>query len=249
MLLMRLLTIGLMIAVAAPAFAADAAAPTSKKDKISYSLGMDIGGSLKQQEIDLNTDQLAAGLKDALSGGKTKLTEDEVHKILTDFQQELHAKAQERTQQLAEKNKKAGEAFLTTNKKKPGVKTLPSGLQYKVITEGKGPMPKTTDTVSTNYKGTLIDGTEFDSSYKRGEPATFPVNGVIKGWTEALQMMKVGSKWELYIPSDLAYGPRGAGQVIGPNSTLVFDVELLSIGDKSGGAKSSGDQSGYSEEK
>jgi len=237
MLLMRFLTIGWIVAIAAPAFAADAAAPTSKKDKISYSIGMDIGTSLKRQGLDLNADELAAGLKDSLSGGKTKLTGDEVKQILTDFQQEMQAKAQERTQQLSEKNKKDGEAFLAENKKKPGVKTLPSGLQYKVITDGKGPTPKETDTVSTNYKGTLIDGTEFDSSYKRGEPATFPVNGVIKGWTEALQLMKVGSKWQLFIPPDLAYGPRGAGQVIGPNATLVFEVELLSIGDKSGGDK------------
>jgi FKBP-type peptidyl-prolyl cis-trans isomerase FklB len=252
MFLIRIGLLTLMVAVAAPSFAADSAAPTSKKDKISYSIGMDIGTSLKRQDIDLNADELAAGLRDALSGGKPKLTEDEVHKILTEFQQELQAKAQERSQQLAEKNKKEGEAFLAANKKKPGVKTLPSGLQYKVITDGKGPIPKATDTVTTNYKGTLVDGTEFDSSYKRGEPATFPVNGVIKGWTEALQLMKVGSKWELYVPSDLAYGPRGAGQMIGPNSTLVFEVELLSIGDKSGGAKSGGaksggDNSGYNE--
>jgi FKBP-type peptidyl-prolyl cis-trans isomerase FklB len=255
MLLMRCLTIILAVAVAAPALAADTSIPTSKKDKISYSIGMDIGASLKRREIDLNTDQLEAGLKDALSGSKTKLTEDEAQKILTDFQQELHAKAQELSQKLAEKNKKEGEAFLAANKKKPGIKTLPSGLQYKVITEGTGPIPKATDTVSTNYKGTLIDGTEFDSSYKRGEPATFPVNGVIKGWTEALQMMKVGSKWELYVPSNLAYGPRGAGQVIGPNSTLVFEVELLSIGDKSAAGKSKksadeksgGGDSGYGE--
>ena len=229
MLLIRFLMIGLIAAIAAPALAADSAAPTSKKDKISYSIGMDIGSSLKRQGLDLNADELAAGLKDSLSGGKTKLTSDEVKQILTDFQQELQAKAKERAEQLGEKNKKDGEAFLAENKKKAGVKTLPSGLQYKVITEGKGASPKETDTVSTNYKGTLIDGTEFDSSYKRGEPATFPVNGVIKGWTEALQLMKVGSKWQLFIPSDLAYGPRGAGQQIGPNSTLIFEVELLGI--------------------
>jgi len=232
MLLIRFLMIGLIAAIAAPALAADSAAPTSKKDKISYSIGMDIGSSLKRQGLDLNADELAAGLKDSLSGGKTKLTSDEVKQILTDFQQELQAKAKERAEQLGEKNKKDGEAFLAENKKKAGVKTLPSGLQYKVITEGKGANPKETDTVTTNYKGTLIDGTEFDSSFKRGEPATFPVNGVIKGWTEALQLMKVGSKWQLFIPPDLAYGPRGAGQVIGPNSTLVFEVELLSIGEK-----------------
>jgi len=232
MFLLRILMIGGILAVAAPAFAADdASVPASKKDKISYSIGMDIGSNLKRQELDLNADELAAGLKDALSGGKTKLTQDEVRQVLTDFQQELQAKMQERTQQLGEKNKKEGEAFLAANKKKSGVKTLPSGLQYKVMTDGKGASPKETDTVTTNYKGTLIDGTEFDSSYKRGEPATFPVNGVIKGWTEALQLMKVGSKWQLFIPADLAYGPRGAGQVIGPNAALVFEVELVSVGE------------------
>jgi FKBP-type peptidyl-prolyl cis-trans isomerase FklB len=232
MFLIRILMCAWVIAIAVPALAADESpAPTSKKDKISYSIGMDIGSNLKRQELDLNADALAAGLKDALSGGKTKLTQDEVRQVLTDFQQELQAKMQERTQQLGEKNKKDGESFLAENKKKSGVKTLPSGLQYKVITEGKGASPKETETVTTNYKGTLVDGTEFDSSYKRGEPATFPVNGVIKGWTEALQLMKIGSKWQLFVPADLAYGPRGAGQVIGPNATLIFEVELVSIGE------------------
>jgi FKBP-type peptidyl-prolyl cis-trans isomerase FklB len=232
MVLIRILIIGGIFIIAAPVSAADdSSAPTSKKDKISYSIGVNIGTSLKQQELDVNTDALVAGLKDAFSGGKTKLTQDEVHQILTDFQQEMQAKMQERMQQAADKNKKDGEAFLAENKKKSGVKTLPSGLQYKIISEGKGASPKETDTVTTNYKGTLIDGTEFDSSYKRGEPATFPVNGVIKGWTEALQLMKVGSKWQLFVPADLAYGPRGAGQVIGPNSTLIFEVELVSIGE------------------
>jgi FKBP-type peptidyl-prolyl cis-trans isomerase len=238
MLVIRIALLTAMVALAAPVFAAEPGTPTSKEDKISYSIGVDIGTSLKRQGLELNADQLAAGLRDSISGGKTKLSADEVKKILTDYQQELQAKAQEHEQMLAEKNKKDGETFLAENKKKPGVKTLPSGLQYKVIADGKGPTPKATDTVTTNYKGMLIDGTEFDSSYKRGEPATFPVSGVIKGWTEALQLMKVGSKWELYVPSDLAYGPRGAGQVIGPNSTLVFEVELLSIGDKTSKEKS-----------
>ena len=244
MLVIRIGLLTAMVALATPVFAAEPGVPTSKEDKISYSIGVDIGTSMKRQGLELNADQMAAGLKDSLSGGKTKLSADEVKKILTDYQQELQAKAQEHEQMLAEKNKKDGEAFLAENKKKPGVKTLPSGLQYKVITDGKGPIPKASDTVTTNYKGTLIDGTEFDSSYKRGEPATFPVSGVIKGWTEALQLMKVGSKWELYVPADLAYGPRGAGQVIGPNSTLVFEVELVSIGEKK-----AGDKSGYNEKK
>lgn len=157
------------------------------------------------------------------------MTENEVKEVMTAFQKGLAAKQAEKMKVIGEKNSKEGETFLAENKKKEGVKTTASGLQYKVITPGKGPMPKDTDTVSVNYRGTLIDGTEFDSSYKRGEAVSFPVNGVIKGWTEALQMMKVGSKWQLFIPSNLAYGDRGAGGQIGPNATLIFEVELLSI--------------------
>jgi FKBP-type peptidyl-prolyl cis-trans isomerase FklB len=200
-----------------------------QKDKISYSIGMDIGNNLKKQSVDIDPDILAQGLKDAFSGGKTLLTEQEFHDTMTAFQKEFRAKQIERTKELAEKNKKEGEAFLAENKKKEGVITLPSGLQYKVIKEGTGNIPKLEDTVTVNYRGTLIDGTEFDSSYHRGQPATFPVKGVIGGWTEALQLMKVGSKWQLFIPPALAYGERGAGRDIGPNATLIFDIELLSI--------------------
>jgi len=157
------------------------------------------------------------------------MTEQEIQETLKTFQQEMAAKQAEKTKQLAEINKKEGEAFLAENKKKEGVKTLPSGLQYKILTEGSGKTPKETDTVTTHYRGTLIDGTEFDSSFKRGQPASFTVNGVIKGWTEALQLMKEGSKWQLFIPSDLAYGDRGAGGQIGPHATLIFEVELISI--------------------
>jgi FKBP-type peptidyl-prolyl cis-trans isomerase FklB len=157
------------------------------------------------------------------------MTEQEVNETLTAFQKEMAAQQAERNKILVEKNKKEGEIFLAENKKKEGVVTLPSGLQYKVIKEGTGETPKLTDTVTVNYSGTLIEGTEFDSSYRRGQPATFPVKGVIAGWTEALQLMKVGSKWQLFIPSNLAYGERGAGRDIGPNTTLIFDVELLSI--------------------
>lgn len=200
-----------------------------QKDKVSYSIGMDIGNNLKKQSIDIDPDILAQGLKDAFSGGKTLLTEQEFRDILAAFQKDFRAKQIERAKELVEKNKKEGEAFLEENKKKEGVITLPSGLQYKVITESTGETPKLTDTVTVNYRGTLIDGTEFDSSYRRGQPATFPVKGVIAGWTEALQLMKVGSKWQLFIPPDLAYGERGAGRDIGPNVTLIFDIELLSI--------------------
>jgi len=201
----------------------------SEKDKVSYSIGLEIGSSFKKQAMDIDTDALAAGIKDAISGSKPILTENEVKEVMMAFQKGMAAKQAEKMKGLAEKNSKEGETFLAENKKKEGVKTTASGLQYKVITAGNGPMPKDTDTVSVNYRGTLIDGTEFDSSYKRGEAVSFPVNGVIKGWTEALQLMKVGSKWQLFIPSNIAYGERGAGGQIGPNATLIFEVELLSI--------------------
>lgn len=206
-----------------------------QKDKVSYSIGMNIGNNLKKQSIDVNPDVFAQGIKDALSGSKALMTEQEVNETIMAFQKEMSAKQIERLKELGEKNKKEGEAFLAENKKKEGIITLPSGLQYKVINEGTGETPELTDVVTVNYRGTLIDGTEFDSSYRRGQPATFPVNAVIAGWAEALQLMKVGSKWQLFIPSDLAYGERGAGRDIGPNATLIFDVELLSI--KKEGAK------------
>jgi len=201
----------------------------SEKDKVSYIIGLDIGNNLKRQGADIDPDTLLKGLKDALSGNKPLLSENEIREVTTAFRQEMATKQAEEKKKLAEKNKKEGEAFLDENKKKEGVKTLPSGLQYKVITEGSGRSPKESDTVTVNYKGTFVDGTEFDSSYKRGEPATFPVNGVIKGWTEALPLMKEGAKWQLFIPSDLAYGEAGAGNVIGPNTILIFEVELISI--------------------
>jgi len=199
------------------------------KEKQGYSIGVDMGNRLKSNALDIDSDSLTQGLKDALSGGKLLLTEQEMKETLAGLQKELMEKQAERTKQIAEKNKKEGEVFLAENKKKEGVKTLPSGLQYKVIKEGTGKTPKAEDTVVTNYRGTLTDGTEFDSSYKRGQPATFPVKGVIPGWTEALQLMKEGSKWELFIPSSLAYGERGAGNAIGPNATLIFEIELISV--------------------
>ncbi len=169
----------------------------------------------------------------ALPGGKTLLTEEEAQAVMSEMQKQMHEQQQAKMAQAAEGNKKEGDAFLAANKGKEGVVTLPSGLQYKVLTAGTGPKPTTSDSVVCNYRGTLINGTEFDSSYKRGQPATFPVTGVIKGWTEALQLMPVGSKWQLFIPADLAYGDRGAGADIGPGATLIFEIELLSIADKS----------------
>ena len=213
---------------------ATAVALTTQRQKNSYALGMSIGLGFQKQGIDKAIDQtlVMRGLRDALSGGKTAMTEDEMKAALqalrTEWQQAQEAKAHE----AGAANRKDGESFLAANKSKEGVKALPDGLQYKVLTEGNGPKPTTNDTVTVNYRGTLISGKEFDSSYKRGQPATFPVTGVIKGWTEALQLMPVGSKWQLFIPPDLAYGDRGAGADIGPGETLIFEVELLSIGEQ-----------------
>src|SRR5213592_3354089 len=195
-----------------------------QKDKVSYSIGMNIGFNLSKQKVDINPDILAAGIKDAIAG-KPQLTQDQVKEVMAQFEKDMEQKQK----QAGEKNKTEGAKFLEDNKKKPGVKTTASGLEYKVEKEGTGAQPKPTDMVTVNYRGTLMDGTEFDSSYKRGQPATFPVNGVIKGWTEALQLMKVGSKYQLWIPSSLAYGERAMGPDISPNSTLIFEVDLQDV--------------------
>ena len=202
---------------------------STQQEKVGYAIGIQIGSQLAQTKDSLDTDALILGINDALAQKAPKLTNEEMQQAKMAFQQEVQAKAQKQMMELAQKNKAEGDAFLEANKKKEGVVTLPSGLQYKVIKEGTGATPTATDIVVTNYTGKLINGQVFDSSVQRGEPATFPVNGVIPGWTEALQKMKVGSKWELVIPSDLAYGERGAGQAIAPNSVLVFDIELLDI--------------------
>jgi FKBP-type peptidyl-prolyl cis-trans isomerase FklB len=202
------------------------------KDKVSYSIGINIGSNLKMNNFDLDVDLLLKGLKDAFLNDTTVkrlMTDDECTQTINAFQQELSAKQQKVQEESAGKNKAEGEKFLAENKKKEGVVTLPSGLQYKVIKSGTGKTPKATDTVLAHYTGTLINGTKFDSSVDRGEPTQFPVNGVIKGWTEALQLMKEGDKWNLFSPSDLAYGPRGVNQLIGPNTTLVFEVELIKV--------------------
>lgn len=220
-----------------------AAAPalTTREQKFSYAVGMNIGSglsaNLKKQSVDVDANLVAQGLKDALSGGKTRLTEEEAKAVLTEVQNEIAKQRQEKLKETSDKNKAEGEAFLAANKGKEGVVTLPSGLQYKILTTGTGPKPTATDSVVCNYRGTLINGTEFDSSYKRGQPATFGVGQVIKGWTEALQLMPVGSKWQLFVPSSIAYGERGAGAEIGPNATLIFEVELLSIQEKAKDAK------------
>ncbi len=203
-----------------------------QKDRVSYVIGMDIGTNLKKQSVEVNPDVLFRGIRDGLSGSKPLMTDQEIKDTIAAFQREMQAKQEEANKKMGEKNKKEGEAFLAENRKKEGVVTLASGLQYKVIKKGSGKKPKSTDTVTTHYKGTLIDGTEFDSSYKRGQPVSFPVNGVISGWTEALQLMEEGAKWQLFIPSSLAYGERGAGPQIGPNATLIFEVELISVQEK-----------------
>ncbi|MGE5809723.1 MAG: FKBP-type peptidyl-prolyl cis-trans isomerase [Nitrospirota bacterium] len=217
-----------MVFAVSPVFGGEKTELKTDKDKLSYALGADMGSNLKKFEIDIDADLYVKGMKDALSGN-VLLTDQEIRTLIMALQKDVQTKQQEKMKAQAEKNKKDGEAFLAENKKKEGVKTLPSGLQYKVITEGKGASPKATDTVTVHYKGTLTDGTEFDSSYKRNAPATFPVNGVIKGWTEALQLMKEGSKWQLFIPANLAYGESGRPG-IPPNSVLIFDVELLKVG-------------------
>jgi len=201
----------------------------SQQDRVSYSIGHNIGNNLKQQKIDVTANALIQGLRDGISGGKLLMTEDEMKATMQKFQTDQMAKMKKKQQETANKNNQEGEKFLAENGKKAGVVSLESGLQYKITEAGTGKKPSATDTVVVNYRGSLIDGSEFDSSYKRGQPATFPVNGVIPGWTEALQLMKAGAKWQLFIPAKLAYGERGAGGMIGPNSTLIFDVELIEI--------------------
>lgn len=199
------------------------------EQKASYSFGVDFAKRLKQQGIDLDISALNRGIKDQTSGNTLALEAGEMTQVKAEYTEQLRAKLVQEQQQLAAKNLEAGKQFLAENAKKEGVVTTASGLQYKVISSGDGKMPKAEDTVTTHYRGTLIDGREFDSSYSRGQPASFPVKGVIKGWTEALQLMKVGDKWELYIPSELAYGEAQRSELIQPNSTLVFELELLGI--------------------
>ena len=219
----------IMMLVFAPITAIAAQGLETLEQKASYSFGVDFAKRLEQQGIDLDINALNRGIKDQASGNKLAFEEGEMNQFKTEYSQQLRAELQKQQAELAAKNLEAGKKFLAENAKKDGVVTTKSGLQYKVIKSGDGPSPKADDTVTTHYRGTLIDGREFDSSHSRGQPASFPVNGVIKGWTEALQLMKVGDKWQLYIPSELAYGSSQRSELIQPNSTLVFEIELLEI--------------------
>jgi FKBP-type peptidyl-prolyl cis-trans isomerase FklB len=223
--LAAILSVGLFSTVC---FGAEKPALTDTKDKESYSLGYQFGQSMKAQGMDLNVEIYTSGIRDALSGTNPQLSQSEMRTVVTELQKRLAASRQKEIKEMADKNLAEGKVFLEENKKKDGVVSLPSGLQYKVLTEGSGKLPKATDSVTVNYRGIMVDGTEFDNSYKRGQPVTFQVGKVIPGWTEGLQLMKEGSKWQLFIPPQLAYGDRGTGR-IPPNSTLIFEVELLAV--------------------
>jgi FKBP-type peptidyl-prolyl cis-trans isomerase FklB len=227
---MKLVTAAVLGVAMSTAIAAGDAMPLdTDKDKLSYSIGADLGKNFKTQGIDVNPQALAKGMQDSMSGAQLGLTEQQMKDVLNKFQKDLMTKRTSEFNKKADENKTKGEAFLTTNKSKPGVVVLPSGLQYKIIEAGTGAKPSKTDTVTVEYKGTLVDGTVFDSTEKTGKPASFQVSQVIPGWTEALQLMPAGSTWELYVPAALAYGPRSVGGPIGPNETLIFNVHLISV--------------------
>ena len=225
---LKLSTVLPLAVVAAIPLVSAAATLETEKQKISYIIGYNIGFNLKHDGTEVDPAILSEALQDALNGSEPQLSREEMQATMKAAQERKVAERKA----LAEKNEKAGQEFLAANKKKEGVKELASGLQYKVVKAGTGKQPKADDTVTVNYRGTLINGTQFDSSYDRGQPATFPLNGIIPGWQEALQMMKEGGKWQIYVPAKLAYGGRGAGNDIGPNETLIFDVELLEVKNK-----------------
>jgi FKBP-type peptidyl-prolyl cis-trans isomerase len=226
---MRWMLMFVMLFLPVVAAAQEAPALKTEKDKLSYAMGMDLGNQLKLRSVDIDPTIFAQALKDALSGGKTLLTADEARTVITELQKAMLAKQAAEAKVAGDKNKAEGDAYMAANKAKEGVVTLPSGIQYKVLSAGTGKKPTIEDTVVCQYRGTLIGGKEFDSSYKSGQPATFPLNKVIKGWAEVLQLMPVGSKWQVAIPPALAYGERGTGADIGPNTTLMFEIELVAI--------------------
>jgi len=218
----------ILLLFAGTCFAAEEGELTSEPSLLSYSIGYQVGGDFRRQEIDIDPQVVLKGIQDAMAGKDPAMSHEEMRSTLVELRKSVVAVQEKKTEEIAAKNLAAGKAYLEKNEKKEGVVSMPSGLQYTVISEGTGESPAATDVVEVNYRGTLIDGTEFDSSYKRGKPAQFRVDKVIKGWTEALQLMKTGGKWRLFIPPELAYSTRRAGS-IEPNSTLVFDVELLSV--------------------
>jgi len=219
----------------APASGSQATAPAAgfktQKEKVSYAIGMEMGKGVKAQGLDLDPSVLAAGLRDAMSGAKPQMSEEDLKQVLSSLQQEMRQKQMQAQEAAAMENKTKGDAFMADNAKKEGVVALPDGLQYKILTAGQGKKPAESDTVLCNYRGTFVDGSEFDSSAQTGKPVPFEVKNVIPGFKEVLQLMPVGSKWQVFVPSNLAYGERGAGGVIGPNATLIFEIELVSIAD------------------
>jgi FKBP-type peptidyl-prolyl cis-trans isomerase len=223
------MTVLVVLCLVTGANAAEAPAYKTDNDKQSYAIGVDLARNLKRQGITADTSALLEGLRDELSGTKLLMSEEELRMTLNAFQVNLKKSRARALRAVAELNKEAGEAFLAANQAKQGVVTLPSGLQYKIIQEGSGKRPTANDTVEVNYRGTLINGAEFENSYRREQPPTLKVTGVIPGLTEALKLMPAGSKWELFIPPELAYGERGSGRRIGPNATLIFELELLAI--------------------
>ena len=218
-----------IVLAAGVVWGADNLTLSTEKEKTSYAMGAQMGRDMRRYQMNLDPDAVAKGFRDAYQGGRLLLSDQEISQIMADAEKQMAARSAEVMKEDAEKNMQEGAAFLDRNKTKEGVRTLPDGLQYKVIKAGTGPVPKPTDRVVVNYRGTFVDGTEFDSSYRRGQPAVVPVTGVIRGWSEALQLMRVGSKWQLFIPPRLAYGPQGAPPAIGPNETLIFELEVLAI--------------------
>jgi len=218
-----------MVLAAGMVYGADGQTLGTAKEKTSYAVGVQMGMDMRKYHMDVDPDMVAKGFRDAYTGGKLLLNDREMAQALADTEKQMAVRSADVMKEEAEKNRQEGEAFLARNKTREGVKTLPDGLQYKVIKAGTGRTPRPTDIVVVNYRGTFIDGSEFDSSYRRGQPVVFPVNSVIRGWTEALQLMKVGSKWQLFIPPQLAYGPQGAPPAIGANETLIFELELLAV--------------------
>jgi FKBP-type peptidyl-prolyl cis-trans isomerase FklB len=223
-----LVGIGLSL-LSAPCLAAEASDLQDEKQKLSYSIGYQVGGDFRRQGLEIDPELVVKGVLDGQAGSEPLMTPEKMRQTLTALNQQVAAAAEQQREEQARKNLAEGEVFLAANAEKEGVVTLPSGLQYQVLSEGQGAPPAATDTVTVHYRGTLIDGTEFDSSYGRGEPATFPLDRVIPGWTEGLQLMRPGAKYQLFVPPELAYGERGAGAKIGPDATLVFEVELLSV--------------------